>query len=61
MVQVKVPIRTQNIAGMATVAASSAASQNQAVKAIDGLIDGAPDNYRLEWSSVKQRAGAGYV
>jgi hypothetical protein len=48
-----------SIAALATVSASSVASDLQsAAKAVDGIIDGYPTNSAAEWASNRERAGA---
>jgi LmbE family N-acetylglucosaminyl deacetylase len=49
-----------NIAPLATVTASSqnVNTQQQAVKAVDGVVDGYPGNYTREWATVGEGAGA---
>jgi LmbE family N-acetylglucosaminyl deacetylase len=49
-----------NIAPLAIVTASSqnVADGQQAIKAVDGVVDGWPGDYTREWATVGQRAGA---
>lgn len=49
-----------NIASLATVTASSqnSGTNQQAVKAIDGVVDGSPGDYTREWATVGEGAGA---
>jgi parallel beta-helix repeat protein len=49
-----------NIAPLASVTASSqnTGTNQQAVKAIDKLIDGYPGDYTREWATIAQKAGA---
>jgi hypothetical protein len=49
-----------NIAPLAVVTASSdhPATGQQAVKAVDGVVDGWPGDYTREWASNGERAGA---
>ena len=58
-VEYEIPI-FQNIAGLATVTASSEKSQTgqSAVKAIDGIVDGSPGDSTREWSTNGEGAGA---
>jgi len=52
--------QTVNIAPLATVSASSEESQysQTAAKAVDGIVDGYPNDGTREWSSVRERVGA---
>jgi hypothetical protein len=49
-----------NIASLSTVTASSqnTSTSQQAIKAIDGIIDGYPNNYQAEWATTGQGVGA---
>jgi len=49
-----------NIAPLATVTASSenATDGQQAIKAVDGVVDGWPGDYTREWATSGQRVGA---
>lgn len=46
-----------NLAPQATVSASSQSSGQEAVKAIDGVIDGYPGDYSREWASSNDGVG----
>jgi len=55
------PVSTPaNVAGSASVTASSqnTADGQTAAKAVDGVVDGYPNNYSAEWSTVKGKAGS---
>ena len=54
------PATRTNIAGTATVTASSeATAEGQgAAKAVDGVVDGYPGDSSREWSTVEEKAGA---
>jgi hypothetical protein len=49
-----------NIAPLATVTASSqnTSTSQQAVKAVDGVVDGYPGDYTREWATLSEGAGA---
>ncbi|MEY3758734.1 MAG: hypothetical protein RIR39_225, partial [Pseudomonadota bacterium] len=49
-----------NIAPLASVTASSqnTSTNQQAIKAIDGVIDGYPGDYKKEWATINGRAGS---
>jgi len=49
-----------NVAGAATAAASSqnTADGQTAAKAVDGVVDGYPNNSSAEWSTVKGKVGS---
>jgi len=49
-----------NIASLAAVTASSQndGSNQQAVKAVDGVVDGYPGDYTKEWATLGQKSGA---
>jgi hypothetical protein len=55
-----VPPLVTNIAPLASVTASSqnTGTNQQAVKAIDGGIDGYPGDYTKEWATTAEKAGA---
>ncbi len=54
------PIIMPNLATLATVSVSSesTATQQLGIKAIDGIVDGAPGDYTKEWATNGQLAGA---
>jgi len=54
------PTQSTNVAGQATVTASSqnTATQQTANKAVDGVIDGYPGDYTKEWATVGGGAGS---
>jgi LmbE family N-acetylglucosaminyl deacetylase len=54
------PYVSPNLATIATVSVSSEndATQQQGVKAIDGILDGSPGDYTKEWATLGQLAGA---
>lgn len=60
LVRVTGQVSTPDITGLATVTASSAATgaEQFASKAVDGLVGGYPFDYRLEWASNREKAGA---
>jgi hypothetical protein len=49
-----------NIAALAVVTASSqnTANNQQAIKAVDGVVDGYPGDYTREWATLSQTVGA---
>jgi hypothetical protein len=51
---------TTNIAPLATLTASSEnpADGQQAIKAVDGIVDGWPGDYTREWATLGQKTGA---
>jgi LmbE family N-acetylglucosaminyl deacetylase len=51
------PVST-NIASLATATASSQNPGQEASKAIDGIVDGYPNNVAREWASTREHAGA---
>jgi len=59
-VDVKAPGGGENVALLATAAASSqnASTGQTAAKAIDGVISGYPEDYEAEWATMHEGAGA---
>jgi len=57
---VTTPPAPTNVAGAATVTASSenAADGQTAVKAVDGVVDGYPGDYTKEWATRAGKAGS---
>ena len=52
--------QSSNIASLATVTASSenVTTNQQAIKAVDGVADGYPGDHTKEWATLNQRSGA---